>query len=384
VEAEGLFESVPNFSEGRRHDVIAAIAGAAGAKAHLLDVDPDPDHHRVVISMAAQRARLLDALISAVRMAIERIDVRAHDGVHPRVGAADVVPIVPLGQSTLAAAREIAREVGERIWSELRVPVYWYGEHRSLADIRAGRARPDLGGPDLHPTAGAVCVGARPTLVAFNVLLPGLDVAQARALARSLRESQAGLRGVQALVFELSGGRVQLSMNLFRVDETPPAAVVAELVRRGVAVGKQQLVGLCPAVAASEAAAGRLLEARLAAAAARAGALRCRDHGDEERLALALSLEREAEELAVLGVDQGELLAGAERAAALAPVLRAANVLDGEIEATLDAASRGLRAAISTATQAAYAKRVEALDARLSRTPPPGTSQASREVNKRG
>ena len=388
MEVEGLFESVPNFSEGRRQDVIAAIAGAATPESHLLDVDPDPDHHRVVVSMAAQRARLLVAVMGAVSAAVELIDVRAHEGVHPRVGAVDVVPIVPLGRSTLSAARELAREVGERIWSDLRVPVYWYGERRSLADIRAGRAKPDLGGPALHPTAGAVCVGARLTLVAFNALLPDMDVAKARALARSMRESQGGMRGVQALVFELSGGRVQLSMNLFRVDETPPAAVVAELVRRGVTVGDQQLVGLCPAIAASHVAAGRLLEARLAAAAARAGALRCRERADEEGVALALRLDREAEQLAALGVDQSELLAGAERAAALAPVLRAARVQDGELEAMLGAASRGLRAAISPATQTADAKRVEALDARLSWTPPPhppaapGTFPASGEVNK--
>jgi glutamate formiminotransferase len=117
--------------------------------------------------------------------------------------------------------------------------VYLYGENRTLADVRAGRAQPDLGGPELHPTAGAVCVGARRILVAFNVLLPETDVATARALARSLRESAEGMRGVQALVFVLPGGRVQLSMNLFRVDETPPAAVIAELERRGVRLGPQ-------------------------------------------------------------------------------------------------------------------------------------------------
>jgi glutamate formiminotransferase len=353
--------------------VIAAIAGAAAAESHVLDVDPDPDHHRVVISLAAQRARLVQAVMAAVSAAIEHIDVRAHDGVHPRVGGADVVPIVPLGQSTLAEAREVAREVGERIWSELNVPVFWYGEQRSLADIRAGRAKPDLGGPQLHPTAGAVSVGARLTLVAFNVLLPGMNVAEARALARSLRESQAGLRGVQALVFELSGGRVQLSMNLFRVDETPPAAVVAELSRRGVTVGEQQIVGLCPAIAAGEIATGRLLEARLAAAAAIAGAIRCRERAgrahdalrDAEQTALALRLEREAESLAGLGVEQRELLAGAERAAALVPVLRVAKVLDGELEAMLAAAARGLRAAISPSTESAYAPRMAALDRRL-------------------
>jgi glutamate formiminotransferase len=364
VNREGLFESVPNFSEGRRSEVIAAIAAAAG-RSHVLDVDQDPDHHRVVVSMAAQRRRLLEAVLAAVGAAIEHIDVRTHSGVHPRVGAADVVPIVPLGQSTLDDARELAREAGEQIWSRLKVPVYFYGEHRRLADIRAGRVRPDLGGPELHPTAGAVSVGARLTLVAFNVLLPDTDVVAARALASSLRESRAGMRGVQALVFELPGGRVQLSMNLFRVDETPPAAVVAELLRRGVAVGEQQVVGLCPAIAANEVAAGRLLEGRLAAAAARAGAERCRELDGEELGALAVRLELEAGGLAALGVDQEEVLAGAERAAALVPVLRVAGVLDAELESMLGAAARGLRAAISPATQAAYPARINALDARL-------------------
>jgi glutamate formiminotransferase len=354
---------VPNFSEGRRQDVISAIAGAGGA--HVLDVDADPDHHRAVISLAAKRSRLVDGLLGAVGAAVERIDVRAHSGVHPRVGAADVVPIVPLGASTLASAREVAREVGERIWTELRVPVYWYGEHRSLADIRAGRAGVDLGGPDLHPTAGAVSVGARMTLVAFNVLLPGMSVAAARALARSLRESHSGMRGVQALVFELSGGRVQLSMNLFRVDETPPAAVVAELGRRGVAVGDQQVVGLCPAAAALDSAGGRLLEGRLASAVARTGALLLRGRTDEESLALARRLDREVEALAALGTGQAELLVGAERAAALAPVLRVAGVLDGELSRMLDAAAVGLRAALSAETAAAYPARVAALDRRL-------------------
>ena len=345
--------------------MISAIADAAASGAHLLDVDPDRDHNRAVISITASRPRLLDGLLAAVGAAVERIDLRAHEGVHPRVGAADVVPIVPLGESTLADARELAREVGMRIWSDLHMPVYWYGEQRSLADIRAGRARPDLGGPDLHPTAGAVCVGARLTLVAFNVPLPDLDVAQARALARSLRESEGGMRGVQAMVFLLPRGRVQLSMNLFRVEETPPAAVLAELARRGVKLGEPQLVGLCPAIAAAEVATGRVLEARLAAAAARAGALKCLERGDSEGIALARRLESEAEKLAALGVDQKQLLAGAERAAALAAVLRAAKILDGELEAMLGSASAGLRAAISGSTEMENAARVRALDARL-------------------
>jgi hypothetical protein len=303
--------------------------------------------------------------MGSVNVAIARIDVRQHHGVHPRVGAADVLPIVPLGATPLSACRQLARELGQRIWTELGVPVYFYGEGQSLADIRAGRGRLNLGGPTLHPTAGAVCVGARQKLVAFNVILPGMDVSAARALARSLRESAGGMRGVQALVFELPGGRVQLSMNLFRPDETSPAAMVAELQRRGVAVGSQHLVGLCPAAAANQSAAGRLLEARLAASAARAGADRCSEHGGEEHIALAGRLRREAEGLAALGIDQGEIFGGAERAAALVPVLRAAGVLDGELHAMLDAAASGLHEAITTVTRSAYAARFAALDKRL-------------------
>jgi glutamate formiminotransferase len=370
MDRERLYESVPNFSEGRRADVIGSVAAAAAMKAHLLDVDPDPDHHRVVISMAAGGARLVEAVIAAVGAAVEHIDIRTHVGVHPRMGAADVVPVVPLAQATLDDSRELAKEIGERIWSELRVPVFFYGDGKSLADIRNGRAVPDLGGPAFHPTAGAVTVGARLALVAFNVELPGMDAGDARALARSLREARAGMRGVQALVFELPGGRVQLSMNLFRVDETPPAAVVAELRRQGVRVGEQQLVGLCPAIAANEVAAGRLLEARLAASAARAGARRCRDRGGEENMALALRLVREAQLLTAMGVGQLELLAGAERAAALVFVLRAAGVEDKELESMLGVAARGLRAAIGPSTIAAEPARVAALDAMLGSHPP--------------
>jgi glutamate formiminotransferase len=361
-----VFESVPNFSEGRRPDIVEAIAEAA-RPLHVLDTHADPDHNRAVLSLAGRRDNLLAGLMGCVQAAVERIDVRGHEGVHPRVGAADVVPVVPLGTATLAASREVARRLGERIWEELRVPVYFYGhgEDRTLADVRAGRAQPDLGGPDIHPTAGAVCVGARHKLVAFNVILPGMDARSARAVARSLRESGGGMRGVQALVFELPGDHVQLSMNLFRLEETSPAAVVAELERRGVVVGVQELIGLCPAAFAGDAAAGRLLETRLAAAAARAGSLRCQELRDAEHAAMAVRLLREAESLATLGTGQDELLAGAERAAALVPVLRAAGIIDGELESMLGIGARGLRDAISSETSTRYGVRIDALDRRL-------------------
>jgi glutamate formiminotransferase len=361
-----LFESVPNFSEGRRAEVIAEIAGAA-AHAHVLDVDADADHNRVVVSLAAEGPHIVDALAASVQVAARRIHLRQHSGVHPRVGAADVIPLVPLGEATLGAARELAKGLGKRIWEELRIPVFFYGhgEQHTLADIRAGRVRPNVGGPELHPSAGAVCIGARPPLVAFNVLLPGLDLKQARAVARSLRESAGGMRGVQALVFELSLGVLQLSLNLFRLDETPPSAVVAELVRRGVDVGPQQVIGLCPAAVRTGAAAGRLLEARLAAAAALSGAKLSAARADDEHTRLGVRLEAEAADLARTGIDQGELLAGAERAAALAPVLRAAGVLLPELEAMIEVAARGLRAALDRDTLARHTTRVGALDRRL-------------------
>jgi len=360
-----LFESVPNFSEGRRADVIDAISAAA-SKAFVLDTDPDPDHHRVVVSMAGARQSVVDGLMGAISAAVAQIDLGTHQGVHPRVGAADVVPIVPLGETSLELCRELAHEVGQRVWSELGVPVYFYGhgEHKTLADIRAGRAQLDLG-RDLHPAAGAVSIGARRVLVAFNVILYDLDLVAARALARSIRESGAGLRGVQALAFELPGKRIQLSMNMFRLDETTPSNVVAELERRGIGVGAQQVVGLCPAAAADSAADGRLLEGRLASVSADAGARRCEERGGEEMTALASRLRREARELALLRADQDDFLSGAERAAALVHVLRAAHVDDPEVEGLLGVAAAGLRRALSPATEALYRARVDALDARL-------------------
>ena len=347
--------------------MIDAIASAASRHTFVLDVDADPDHNRAVISLAAGREMIAPGVFEAVAAAVDRIDLGRHRGVHPRVGAADVVPVIPLGNASLEAARELAHVAGDLIWTRLRVPVYFYGhgEDKTLADIRAGRARLDLGGPTLHPTAGAVCVGARRPLIAFNVILFDYDLVAARALARSIRESANGVRGVQALAFELPGGRVQLSMNLFRIDETTPSDVMAELERRGVSHGPQQIVGLCPAAAASPAADGRLLEGRLAASAAEGAAQWCEKVGGDELTALAVRLRREAGELAQLPADQDAILGGAERAAALVQVQRAAKLVDPELEALLGVAARGFRQAISPATEAIYRARIDALDARL-------------------
>ncbi|HYM97834.1 MAG TPA: hypothetical protein VET26_11060, partial [Candidatus Sulfotelmatobacter sp.] len=201
--------------------------------------------------------------------------------------------------------------------------------------------------------------------VAFNVLLPAVDEAAARALARSLRESGGGMRGVQALVFVLPGGRVQLSMNLFRIDETPPSAVIAVLERRGVRPGAQQLVGLCPAVAANAAANGRLLEGRLAAEAARSAATSCEERGGEELSLLAGRMREEAVRLSEIGVEQASVLAGAERSRAMRAVLRAAGIDDAELDGMLTVAARGFRAALTDSTEASYRARVAALDAQL-------------------
>lgn len=399
MQTHELIESVPNFSVGRDAAVIDAISrGATGASspprgdvarrvgggAHLLDTDADPDHNRMVLTLAGGARAVLDSVFSAVAVAVERIDLRSHVGVHPRVGAADVVPFVPMANTSLEFCRTLAIQFGERVWEQLRVPVYYYGEGRRLVDIRAGRVKPDLGGPAHHPTAGAICVGARKPLVAFNILLPDMGLTAARTLARELRESAGGLRGVQTLVFVLPGERIQLSTNLFRLEDASPQLVIAELVRRGVRASPQQVVGLCPAMVANEAASGRLLEARIAAAAAHAGAARCRKRGDnnevrrdlplpgapargvtppsEEMDALARRLEREAESLARLGSDQEAMLGGAERALALAAVLRAAQVLDAELAEMLWVAAQGFRRAVTAETVSRFGARLEAFE----------------------
>ena len=270
-----LFEAVPNVSEGRRIEVVEEIAAAAGRG--LLDAHADPVHNRAVVSLAGFERSIVESLVRIVEAAARLIDLRRHVGVHPRVGAADVLPVVPLGAATLAEAAEVARAAGARIWSELGIPVFFYGaagEGRTLADIRAGRVRPDLGG-EPHPTAGAACVGARRPLVAYNVFLEGATAVSAAALARAMRPRDGGPPGVQALAFDFGEGRWQISMNLVDLDRTPPAVALAEVGRRaealGVGVVADEIVGLCPAAYAVPAAAGRILEDRLAAAAARPG-----------------------------------------------------------------------------------------------------------------
>ena len=268
-------ESVPNFSEGRDAATIDAIGAALGAHARLLDVHADADHNRSVFTLVGSEAELADALLAGIAVAVERIDLRAHEGAHPRIGAADVVPIVPLRPGDLDRARVAAGAVGERIAAELGLPVFMYappergpafyrrgGPEGLQQRIDAGELAPDHGPPRLHETAGGVIVGARTPLIAFNVNLRG-DVAVARAIAAVVREKGGGFPGVRALGLELPrAGLIQVSMNVEDWEAVALHEIVAridaEARARGAEVVGSELVGLMPAGAAA-AAAGAML-----------------------------------------------------------------------------------------------------------------------------
>ena len=254
-----LVECVPNFSEGRDPAKIDAIVEAIrSAGATVLDRTSDHDHHRSVVTFAAPAEIVGEAAFQAVRQAVESLDLRHHTGVHPRIGAADVVPLVPVRGVTLEDCARIAQSVGQRIWEELHVPVYLYEaaalrpECRNLADIRRGRVPlPDFGGPEHHASAGAVVVGARRFLIAFNVNLQTSDVAIARRIARAVRFSSGGLPHVKAMgVFLDSRNLAQVSMNLTDFEETPIhvafEAVRAEAARHGVGIAGTEIIGLVP------------------------------------------------------------------------------------------------------------------------------------------
>ena len=283
-------ESVPNFSEGRDAETIDAIGRALSEHARLLDVHADADHNRSVFTVVAEEAALLAALVAAVEVARERIDLRRHEGAHPRVGAADVVPIVPIAPGDLDRAAACAEAVAVRL-GELGLPVFRYGAPgRGPAFFRrggpeelqrrvdAGELAPDYGPPQLDPSAGAVLVGARRPLIAFNVNLASNDVEAARSIAAVVRESGGGFPGVRALGLDLPrAGVVQVSMNVEDWEAAALHDIVARIVEeaeaRGVAVIGSELVGLMPAGAAAAAAgamlridgfdASRVLELRL-------------------------------------------------------------------------------------------------------------------------
>jgi glutamate formiminotransferase len=271
-------ESVPNFSEGRDAGTIEALGVALAAHAEVLDVHSDADHNRSVFTLVGDDVSLVEALLAGIACARDRIDLRRHEGAHPRIGAADVVPVVALDPADQDRARGCALTLAERVGSELELPVFLYGESspgRGPAFYRrggptelqrridAGELRPDFGPHRLDESAGGVIVGARRPLIAFNVNLDTDDVEVARSIAAVIREAGGGFRGVRALGLELpSAGRAQVSMNV----EDFEAAALHEIVERveqeaetrGVAVAGAELVGLMPAGAAV-AAAGAIL-----------------------------------------------------------------------------------------------------------------------------
>jgi glutamate formiminotransferase len=239
----------------------------------MLGLDSDEDHNRAVLTLVGPGEALIEAVFRTMRAAVERIDLRRHDGTHPRIGAVDVVPFVPWHNADMMQAVTLAHTLGERVALELQLPVYFYGEaaltdaHRRLPQVRRGQFEgldqrmaidpPDRGPQHPHPSAGAVAIGARRVLIAFNVYLNTTDVAVARAIARAVRGSSGGLVGVQALAMDMRRqGRVQVSMNLtdYPVTSLPRAL---EFVRReasqfGVTVVETEVVGMMPLAAVED------------------------------------------------------------------------------------------------------------------------------------
>jgi len=259
-----IIESVPNFSEGRDPVVVAGIGKAVSSVSgvRLLDTTSDQDHNRSVLTFAGDPPAVASAAFAAIAAAVERIDIRKHSGVHPRIGAADVVPLVPVQNATLNDCAELARQLGKRVWEELRVPVFLYEaaalreECRRLENVR--RLAPTGLAPDFgdgrHPTAGATVIGARKFLIAWNINLRLTDVAIARSIARMIRESSGGLKAVKSIGLPLeSRGEVQVSINLIDFEQTP-LHVVFDAVKEicdhnGVEIVGSELIGMIPEAA---------------------------------------------------------------------------------------------------------------------------------------
>ncbi len=267
-----IVECVPNFSEGRRKDVIEKIIEpfkkAEGV--YLLDYESDPNHNRLVVTVIGIPEKVKDAVFEATKIATELIDMEKHKGEHPRIGATDVIPFVPVRGITMEEAVNLAHELGKKIAEELNIPVYFYEEaalrpeRKNLETIRKGQYEglkeeiskperaPDLGPQKMHPTAGATVVGARGPLIAFNVNLNTSDVEIAKKIARFVRHSSGGLRYVKAIGVDLSDrGMAQVSMNLTNYEKTAIYRVFElikiEAERWGVGISESEIVGLVPA-----------------------------------------------------------------------------------------------------------------------------------------
>lgn len=267
-----LIECVPNVSEGRRGDVIAALGAAIAAPGiRVLDRSSDPSHNRTVYTFAGEPDALRDAVLQLFEAAIDSIDLRTHDGVHPRMGAVDVVPFVPLQGATMEECVTLAKTTAALVAERLHVPVFLYEEaattddRRSLSNIRRGGVNgvalrmkeaawlPDFGPDHPHPTAGATAIGARPLLIAYNVNLASNRLGVAKRIASLVRASSGGLAHVKALGMQLDRGIVQVSMNLTNYEETSMMTVFDTIVREaavdGVRVLESEIVGLVPAAA---------------------------------------------------------------------------------------------------------------------------------------
>src|SRR6516162_9788579 len=272
-----LVECVPNFSEGRDKAKVDAIVEALkGNGVYLLDREMDSDHNRSVITIVGEREAVEEAAIRGVGKAAELIDLNRHQGAHPRLGAADVVPFIPIDGVTLEDCVAIARKVGAEIWKRFQVPVYLYEsaathpDRQNLENIRRGQfeglreevktnpaKRPDFGEARLHLTAGATVVGARKALIAYNVFLNTQNIDIAKKIAKAIRFSSGGLRYVKAAGFEVQG-MAQVSMNLTDFEQTPVARVFEfvkrEAARYGVVPVSSEIVGLIPKKALEDAA----------------------------------------------------------------------------------------------------------------------------------
>ena len=267
-----IVECVPNFSEGRRKEVVDAIADAIAAvpDVRLLDREMDASHNRCVITFVGDRTSVAEGALAGARKAVELIDMNVHHGEHPRIGALDVCPFVPVAGVTLEDCVAIARAVGMRIADELHVPVYLYEaaatrpDRKDLPNVRRGEyeglkqeietnpdRKPDFGPSKMHPTAGATVVGARPILIAWNVNLATKDVRVAKRIAKAIRESDGGLPAVRAKGFDLADrGLAQVSMNMIDYHQTSLLRVFEEIRKlaaaEGVAIAESEVVGLVP------------------------------------------------------------------------------------------------------------------------------------------
>ncbi|MCS7234568.1 MAG: glutamate formimidoyltransferase [Armatimonadota bacterium] len=277
-----LVECVPNVSEGRRLEVVEELAQAVRSvpEVRLLDYSWDGAHHRSVFTFVGPPQPVVEAALALAAVAVQRIDLRQHQGLHPRIGAVDVVPFVPLRGVTMDDCVALSRTFAQALWDRYRVPVYFYAhsalrpERRWLPYIRRGGfealqasitqpdRHPDVGEPRVHPTAGATATGAREVLIAWNFTLATDDVQVARAVARRIRQSSGGLPGIQANGWALPGGGVQVSVNVLDYRATPLdvlyEAVCAEAARFGVEVRGTEFVGLVPAEALAQVAARAL------------------------------------------------------------------------------------------------------------------------------